>query len=71
MLILSVSLVLITITMFFKEFIIGLYTTEESVITLAAAAMAAFSLALLPDSILFAQLGTFRGLAKQNVVALL
>jgi Na+-driven multidrug efflux pump len=57
--------------MFFKEFIIGLYTTEDSVVTLAAAAMTAFSLALLPDSILFAQLGVFRGLARQNIVALL
>lgn len=54
MLILSVSILLIMVTMFFKEWIIGLYTTEESVITLAAAAMAAFSLALLPDSVLFA-----------------
>jgi multidrug resistance protein, MATE family len=52
-LILSLSAVLICITLFFDEFIISLYTSEANVIVLALAAMAAFSLALIPDSIIF------------------
>jgi Na+-driven multidrug efflux pump len=48
--------------MTFKKSIISIYTSDENVITIALAAMTAFSFALFPDSIVFAYLGIFRGL---------
>lgn len=43
------------------------YTSNEEVIELASSALVYFSLALIPDSMIYSQLGTFRGLRKDKI----
>ena len=65
--ILLITLFLIIIINVFKHAMASYYTSNEEVISLASSALVYFSLALLPDSVIYSQLGVFRGLRKDKI----
>ena len=49
----------------------SLYTSDEDIREKAIKALAVFCVALVPDSVIYSQMGAFRGLGQQKVAALI
>jgi Na+-driven multidrug efflux pump len=52
-----------------REKIVSLYTDDEDIQLKAIHALAVFCIALVPDSVIYSQMGVFRGLGQQKIAA--
>lgn len=64
-----VTVMCILVLVLARDKIVALYTTDADIQYKAIHALAVFCIALVPDSIIYSQMGAFRGLGQQKVAA--